>query len=120
MENFISDIPQARPEAAKPPMINKKHVELFWKPPKDCSSIKGPIGAYNVTLKGVSAWANMTQPTIMMKGNIDDPSARCENLIPHTQYKASVFLERPSGATNAALSLDVNFTTSPDREYYKM
>jgi hypothetical protein len=99
---------------------NKNYVELFWKPPKDCTAVKGSIGGYAVTLMGLSAWANVTQPGIMMKGTKDNPTARCESLIPYTQYKASVFVKRPTGAINPALSLSVNFTTLPDGESYKI
>jgi hypothetical protein len=117
MENFISDIPQVRPEPAESSVkSNKRFAELFWKPPKDCISIKGPIGGYVVTLMGVSAWANITEPGIMMTGTEDKPSARCENLIPYTQYKASVFVKRPNGTTNPALPYNFDFTTLPDGE----
>lgn len=69
---------------------------------------------------GLSAWANETQPTIMMTGTENNPSARLEGLIPYTQYKASVFVKRPTGATNPALPRSVNFTTLEDGESYKI
>jgi hypothetical protein len=97
-------------------ITNKRYVEVFWKSPKDCSSIKGSIGGYAVSLTGVSAWANGTEPKIMIIRN--KLSARCENLIPYTQYQASVFVKRENGATNPALSLNVNFTTLQDGESY--
>jgi hypothetical protein len=121
MEKCISDIPQVRPGAAEHSVdAYKQYVQLLWKPPEDCSLIKGSIGGYDVTLTGVSAWANMTQPRIIMSGREHDPSARIENLIQYTQYEASVFVKGGNGATNPALPLIVNFTTLPDGESYKM
>jgi hypothetical protein len=121
MKNFITDIPQVLPELSESSVkANKKFVELSWKPPKDCTAVKGPIGDYAVTLMGLSEWANETQPVIMRTGSGNILSARLENLIPYAQYKASVFVKRPSGAINPALSLSINFTTLSDGKPYKI
>jgi hypothetical protein len=97
---------------------NKKYAELFWKPPKDCTAVKGRIAGYAITLMGLNEWANVTQSVMM--GTADKLSARLEGLIPFTQYKASVFVKRPNGATNPALPLSINFTTLADGESYKI
>jgi hypothetical protein len=113
----IPDIPQVRPEPAEKPLDTQKdYAEISWTPPKECTSIKGPIGGYTVTLMAVSPWVNTTLAAPKVQENGDKLFARCENLIPYTKYNASVFVKGRNGKTNTALPYSVNFRTLPDGE----
>jgi hypothetical protein len=57
-------------------------------------------------------------PTV--QGSKGEFFARCENLIPYTQYSASVYITRPNNATNSALPYTVNFTTLPEGEWQNL
>jgi hypothetical protein len=46
--------------------------------------------------------------------------AKCENLIPYTQYNANVFDKGLNGKTNPSLPSSVNFTTLSDGECQKV
>jgi hypothetical protein len=104
----------------RPVIAQRDYAELFWTPPKDCTSIKGPIKGYTVTLMAVSPWVNTALPVPNVQGLPDKPYVRLENLIPYTQYNASVFVKGPNGKTNSALPYTVNFTTLPDGECEKL
>jgi hypothetical protein len=95
-------------------------VQLYWLPPKDCTSIKGPIAGYTVTLEALSPWVNTTLPEPVVQGSADKPYARCEYLTPYTEYRASVFVKGPNGKANPALPYSINFTTLPDGECQKL
>jgi hypothetical protein len=116
----IPDIPQVRPEPAEAVVLNKDHAVLYWSPPKDCTAIKGLITGYTVTLKALSPWVNMTlsDPTVQWSAN--KPFARCEKLIPYTEYRASVFVKGRNDKTNPALPYSVPFTTLADGECQKV
>ena len=104
----------------QPVIVQKDYAVLYWTPPKDCTSIKGPIKGYTVTLIAVSPWVNATLPVPTVQGPADKPYARCENLIPYTQYNASMFVKGPNGKTNPSLPYSVNFTTLPNGECQKV
>jgi hypothetical protein len=89
---------------------------LYWSPPKDCTAIKGSIKGYTVTLKSLSPWVNMTLPDPVVQGPANKPYARCEDLIPYTEYSASVFVKGRNGKTNPDLPYSVPFTTLADGE----
>jgi hypothetical protein len=93
-----------------------KWAELYWSPPKDCTSIKGPIEGYTVTLQALSPWVNTTLPMPSVQESANKPYARWENLTPYTEYMASVFVKGPNGKTNPALPYSINFTTLADGE----
>ena len=99
---------------------HKNWTQLYWSPPKDCTSIKGPIEGYTVTLQALSPWVNTTLPMPVVQGSENKPYARCENLTPYTEYSASVFVKGPNGKTNPALPYSINFTTLPDGECEKL
>ena len=99
---------------------HKNWTELYWSPPKDCTSIKGPIEGYTVTLQALSPWVNTTLPMPVVQGSENKPYARCENLTPYTQYIASVFVKGPSNKTNPALPYSIKFTTLSDGECQKL
>ena len=99
--------------------VQRKLVQFYWSPPKDCASIKGPIEGYTVTLKALSPWVTTTLPEPIVQGSADTFYARCENLIPYTEYRASVFVKGPNGKTNLALPYSINFTTLADGECQK-
>jgi hypothetical protein len=113
----IPDIPQVRPEPDEKPVdTQREYAEFFWTPPKECTSIKGPIEGYTVTLMGVSPWVNTTLAAPRVQDHGDKFYARCDNLIPYTEYNASVFVKGRNGKTNPALPYSVNFRTLPDGE----
>jgi hypothetical protein len=117
----IPDIPQVRPEPAKEPVYALKNsTKLKWSPPKDCTAIKGPITGYTVTLTALSPWFNTTLPEPTVQVSEDKHYATCENLIPYTEYRVSVFVKGPNGETNPALPYSVNFKTLPDGECQKV
>jgi hypothetical protein len=99
---------------------NKNYAELYWSPPTDCTAIKGPIEGYNLTLMAVSPWVNTTLPMPVVQRSGNNIYARSENLIPYTEYRASVFVKGPNGKTNPALPYSVNFTTLPYGECQKV
>jgi hypothetical protein len=99
---------------------HRNYAEIFWTAPKDCTSIKGPIKGYNVTLMAVSPWVNTNLSFPNVQGLPDKPFVRFETLIPYTQYNASVFVKGPNGKTNPALPYSVNFTTLADGECEKV
>jgi hypothetical protein len=101
-------------------VVQKEWAVLYWSPPKDCTSIKGPIEGYTVTLKALSPWVSTTLPEPVVQGSADKPYAICENLIPYTEYSASVFVKGPNNKTNPALPYNINFTTLPDGECQKL
>jgi hypothetical protein len=96
------------------PLNARKWAELYWSPPKDCTSIKGPIEGYTVTLEALSPWINTTLPEPVVQRSANKFYARCENLTPYTEYRASVFVKGPNGKTNPALPYTINFTTLAD------
>jgi hypothetical protein len=98
----------------------RKWAELYWSPPKDCISIKGPIEGYTVTLQALSPWVHTTLPEPVVLVSENEPYARYENLTPYTEYRASVFVKGPNGKTNPALPYSINFTTLPDGECQKL
>jgi hypothetical protein len=98
----------------------REWAELYWSPPKDCTSIKGPIVGYTVTLKALSPWVNTTLLEPVVQRSEFKPYARCENLTAYTEYMASVFVKGPNGKTNPALPYSINFTTLPDGECQKL
>jgi hypothetical protein len=55
-----------------------------------------------------------------VQGSKEKLYARCENLIPYTQYSASVYITGPNNVTNSALPYTVNFTTFPDGEWQNL
>jgi hypothetical protein len=101
-------------------VANKTWAELYWSPPKDCASIKGPIEGYTVILEALSQWVNTTLPEPVVQESVNKPYARCENLTPYTEYSASVFVKGPNGKTNPALPYSINFTTLADGECQKL
>jgi hypothetical protein len=112
----IPDIPQVRPEPAEKPHTQRDYAEVFWTSPKECTSIKGLIEGYTVTLMAVSPWVNTTLPAPKVQYKGDKFYVRSENLIPYTEYNASVFVKGRNGKTNPALPYSVNFRTLPDGE----
>jgi len=93
---------------------------LYWSPPKDCTSMKGPIEGYTITLKALSPWFNKTQREPVVQESGDKFYARCENLMPYTEYRASVFVKGRNGKINPALPYSINFTTLADGECQKL
>jgi len=100
--------------------VQRNWAEFYWSPPKDCASIKGQIKGYTVTLKGLSPWVNTTLPETVVLETGDIVYAICQNLIPYTEYRASVFVIGPNGKTNPALPYSINFTTLADGECQKL
>jgi len=94
-------------------------AELYWSPPKNCTSVKGPIAGYTVTLKASSPWVTTTLHEPVVQRSEDTFYARCENLIPYTEYRASVFVKRLNGKINPALPYSVDFRTLADGECQK-
>jgi hypothetical protein len=97
-----------------------KSAVLYWHPPEDCTAIKGPITGYTVTLDALSPWVNTTLPEPTVQVSEDKHYAICQNLIPYTEYRASVFVKGPNGETNPALPYSVNFKTLADGECQKV
>jgi PKD repeat protein len=100
-------------------VTDKRYAVLSWTSPKDCTSVKGSITGYTVKLMGLSPWVNMTQLMPTVQGSEGNPCARCENLIPYTNYSASVYIMR-SNVINSALPYTVNFTTLSDGEWQNL
>ena len=95
-------------------VLHRNWAQFYWGPPKDCTSIKGQIEGYTVTLRALSPWVITTLPEPVVQGSADEPYARCKNLTPYTEYRASVFIKGPNGKTNPALPYSINFTTLAD------
>jgi hypothetical protein len=68
-------------------MTDKRYAELFWTPPQDCTSIKGSITGYTVKLMGLGPWVSTTQPLPAVQKRKGKHFARCENLMPYTQFE---------------------------------
>jgi hypothetical protein len=97
-------------------IAQRRWAQLFWTTPNDCTAIKGSIEGYSVTLKALSPWVNTTLSMPVVQGSENKPYAKCENLTPYAEYRASVFVKGPNGKTNPALSYSVDFTTLADGE----
>jgi len=96
--------------------VQRSWAQLFWTPPNDCTAIKGSIEGYSVTLMALSPWVNTTLALPFVQESENKFYARCENLTPYTEYRASVFVKGPNGKTNPALPYSINFTTLADGE----
>jgi hypothetical protein len=117
----IPDNPNFRPEPAKKPLeVKKTWAVLYWSQPEDCTSIKGPIEGYAVTLKALSPWVNTTLPIPDVQRPADKHNATLENLTPYTEYRASVFVKGRNGKRNPDLPYSVNFTTLAEGECQKL
>jgi Fibronectin type III domain. len=100
--------------------VQRTRAQIYWSAPKDCTSIKGPIEGYTVTLKALSPWVNTSLPIPIVQRSADKPYAIWENLTPFTEYMASVFVRGPNGKTNQDLPYSVNFRTLADGECQKL
>jgi hypothetical protein len=98
----------------------EEYAQLTWSPPKDCTAIKGPIEGYTVTIMAVSPWGYTTLPVANVQESGNIYIAGIVNLIPYTEYRASVFVKGRNGKINPALPCSVNFKTLPRGECQKV